>query len=492
MTNGWAIASGHRATTAAAEEVLRSGGNAIDACVAAGFAASVSEPTLTSLGGGGFLLARTAAGEEVVFDFFVDTPGLGMASLPHDLDFEEVVVSFSGADQGFHVGLASVAVPGCLGGWLHAHRRMGRLPLASVVAPARRLAEAGVEVNAQQAYLLRILQPILTRTAEAAGIVAPGGRLRTEGERMLNPALAAFLGALDERGFAEPSLAARIDSAMRAGNGLLTADDLVGYQVIERTPLEVRWRGHRLLTNPPPAFGGELVALGLLLLEERDGWPATIGSAEHAIALAEAMIATDDTRRVGEVSDALARRRATGGTTHVSIRDAEGNVASMTTSNGEGSGWVFPGTGVMANNMMGEDDLHPAGFHATSPGRRVASMMAPTVAVGPDGRSELVVGSGGSKRIRTALVQVLAGVIDQGRGLVDAVDAPRLHWDGDVLHAEPGWSEAALAALGDRWPVRRWEQRDLYFGGVHAVALETAAGDPRRGGSTAVGPAPAP
>ena len=134
----WAVASGHDATTAAAADVLGAGGNAIDACVAAGFAAAVAEPTLTSLGGGGFLLARTTAGEEVVFDFFVDTPGRrtdgAAAAISDQLDFEEVIVSFTGADQGFHVGLGSVAVPGCLAGWLHAHRRLGRLPLDEVVA----------------------------------------------------------------------------------------------------------------------------------------------------------------------------------------------------------------------------------------------------------------------------------------------------------------------------------------------------------------------
>ncbi|MFZ6005725.1 MAG: gamma-glutamyltransferase family protein [Actinomycetota bacterium] len=488
---GWAVASGHPATTEAAVEVLAVGGNAIDACVAAGFAASIAEPTLTSLGGGGFLLARTAEGEEVVFDFFVDTPGRPPAAgpAPRDvpLDFAEVVVRFSGADQSFHVGLGSVAAPGCLAGWLHAHRRLGRLDLDEVVAPARRLAETGVVVNEQQAYLLRILEPILTRTPEVAAIVAPAGRLLGLGDRMANPDLAAFLASLDERGFARPGLATRIDEAMRAGGGLLTRQDIEAYEVCERAPLEVRWRGHRLLTNPPPSFGGELVALGLLLLEERPGWPAEAGSADHAVALAEAMVATDDARARGVVSAELARRRASGGTTHVSVRDSEGAVATMTTSNGEGSGWVIPGTGVMANNMMGEDDLHPGGFHLSEPGHRVASMMAPTVVVGPDGAVELVLGSGGSKRIRTALLQVLAGVIDQGRDLAEVVEAPRLHWDGDELHVEPGWGPDALAALSARFPVRRWEQRDLFFGGVHAVAPGAAAGDPRRGGSARAG-----
>ncbi len=483
---GAAVASGHPATTAAAVELLQAGGNAFDACVAAGFAASVAEPTLTGLAGGGFLLARTTAGEEVVFDFFVDTPGRGLDAVPASLDFEEEIVRFPGADQGFHVGRASVAVPGCLAGWLHAHHRLGRLPLETVVAPAVRLAEEGVALNEQQAGLLRLLEPILTRTPEAAAIVAPGGRLLHQGEPFTNPALAAFLRELDPRGFAAPGVAEPAAADMAAHGGLLTAADLTGYAVVERPPLAVSWRGHRLLTNPPPAFGGELVALGLLLLEERAGWPAPAGSVDHAVALAEAMVATDAVRQAGTVAGELARRRATGGTTHVSVRDAEGNVATMTSSNGEGSGWVVPGTGVIANNMMGEDDLHPAGFHTSPAGERVASMMAPSLVVEADGTVQLALGSGGSKRIRTALLQVLAAAVDQGRALADAVEAPRLHWDGERLHAEPGWSEDALVALEARWPVVRWTVRDLYFGGAHAVAPGAAAGDPRRGGSATV------
>jgi gamma-glutamyltranspeptidase/glutathione hydrolase len=402
------------------------------------------------------------------------------------LDFEEVVVRFSGADQGFHVGRASVAVPGCLPGWLHAHRRLGRLDLEAVVGPARRLAEAGVVVNAQQAQLLRLLEPILTRTPAAAALVAPDGRLLGEGDRYANPELAAFLADVDPRAFAAPALAEAIVADMAVGGGLLTAADLAGYEVVERAPLAVSWRGHRLLTNPPPAFGGELVALGLLLLEEEPAWPARPGSPEHAVALVDAMVRADEVRAAGTVASELARRRATGGTTHVSVRDGEGNVATMTTSNGEGSGWVVPGTGIVANNMMGEDDLHPAGFHTSPPGQRVASMMAPSIVVDADGSVRLVVGSGGSKRIRTALLQVVAGVIDQGRDLEEAVGAPRLHWDGERVHAEPGWSDAALAAVEARRPVTRWTARDLYFGGVHAVGPGAAAGDPRRGGSIAL------
>jgi gamma-glutamyltranspeptidase/glutathione hydrolase len=480
------VASGHPATTAAALEVLAAGGNAVDACVGAGFAAAVAEPTLTSLAGGGFLLARPPSGEEVLFDFFVDTPGRGRPVGDRALDFAEVVVQFSGAEQAFHVGLGAVAVPGCLAGWLHAHRRLGRVSLDDVTAPARRLAEQGVTVNDQQSYLLRILEPILTRTPGPATVFAPGGRLLQRGDTLVNPELAAFLERLDDRGFAAPALAAAIESEMDAGGGLVTAADLAAYAVVERAPLVVEWRGHRLLTNPPPAFGGELVALALLELEGQPGWPAAVGTEAHVFALAESMVATEEVRAAGLVQSEL-RRRSTGGTTHVSVADAAGGVASMTTSNGEGSGCFLPGTGVMANNMLGEDDLHPGGFHLGPPGERVASMMAPSLVVDPGGEVRLVVGSGGSKRIRTALAQVIAAVVDAGRSAVAAVESPRLHWDGVQLHVEPGWPEASVAALEARWPVTRWPQPDLYFGGVQAVVPgREAAADPRRGGDAIV------
>jgi gamma-glutamyltranspeptidase/glutathione hydrolase len=170
------------------------------------------------------------------------------------------------------------------------------------------------------------------------------------------------------------------------------------------------------------------------------------------------------------------------------VTDTEGNIASMTTSNGECSGDLVPGTGILLNNMLGEDDLHPGGFHATPPGVRVASMMAPTVVLAPDGRAELVLGSGGSKRIRTAILQVVAAIVDGGLPVGEAVAAPRLHWDTDHVEVEPGWPGDVVDALTARWPVNTWPELDIYFGGVHAVTPGLdggAAGDPRRDGAAA-------
>jgi gamma-glutamyltranspeptidase/glutathione hydrolase len=472
------VACGHEAVADAAASVLRAGGNAFDACIAAGFAGAVAEVGFTSLGGGGFLLAHTAAGEEVLFDFFVDTPGLGLLG-ERQLHFLPIDVRFAAAHQVFHAGLGSVAVPGCLAGYLYVHRRLCRLPLDAVLAPAIDLARNGVTVDATMAELLGLLEPILTREAEAAAIVAPGGRILHEGDVLTNVDLAGYLAQLardTSASFYTGELASVIAARMRAGDGLVTEQDLAAYTVIEREPLVIHYRGERILTNPPPSFGGELIGLALRLDEDL-GPPPRWHSPEHLVRLVEVMVEVDRRRLDG----------ATKGTTQMTVVDGDGNVAAMTTSNGEASGDVIPGTGILLNNMLGEEDLHPVGFHAGPPGLRVASMMAPTIVRGRDGAVSLALGSGGSKRIRTAIGQVVTAVISHGRDLGDAVSAPRVHWDGEAVQVEPGFPAEAIEALRARWPVNEWPARNLYFGGVHAVQPPArTVGDRRRGGAVRV------
>ncbi len=493
------VASGHECVTGVARELLRAGGNAFDAVVAAGFASAVAEPALTSLGGGGFLLTRTAQGQANLFDFFTDTPGRGKASgdlAPH---FLPITVRFPGCDQIFNVGLGSVAAPGNLRGLLHAHRRLGRLPLVEVIAPAVALARDGLILNGRQAYFLELLEPIMTLTPDGCALFEPEGRYLKQGDRFWNPELAAFLETLPkdgEREFYEGEIARRIAQDMEEGGGLLTRADLAAYQVIERTPIGIDYRGLRLLTNPPPSFGGALIALSLRLLEDRRVGSLGFGSPLHATLLVAAMEEVDRLRAQGDLNvDELSEaalaastgriRTACGGTTHVSVCDGEGNAASMTTSNGEGSGYIAPGTGIMLNNMMGEDDPHPEGFHASPPGLRVASMMSPSLLLEGD-QVKLALGSGGSKRIRTAILQVISNVVDFGMSLHEAIESSRLHWDGECVQVEPGYSEAALRALRQRWNINEWDVHDVYFGGVHAVSPSgEGAGDHRRGGVAA-------
>lgn len=480
--------------------MLREGGNAFDAAIASGLAAIVVEPVLSSFGGGGFLLGRTAAGEATLFDFFVDTPGRGLAPGEREPCLEPLTVRFPGCDQVFNAGLGSVAVPGTLRGFLHVHRKLGRLPLAEVIAPAVELAREGGPLNGPQAYILELVGPIMVLTEEGRRLYSRDGQLLQEGDRLPNPELATFFESLlddGEREFHEGAIARRLVEDMENGHGLVTLEDLAGYRVIERRPLEHDYRGHRVLTNPSPSLGGSLLALSLDLMTEKDLSSSSWGEERHLHWLMRVMKEVDRLRDRGIIgpgdlpaatrAEALQRLRCSSqGTTHVSTWDADGNATSMTTSNGAGSGTFVPGTGIMLNNMMGEDDLHPDGFHASPPGQRVPSMMTPSLVLRDD-RLRLVLGSGGSKRIRTAVLQALSSVVDFDLGTREAIDAPRMHWDGASLQVEPGFDAAVLDALEREGSVTRWSNRDVYFGGVQAVAPDgTGAGDPRRGGCCVV------
>ncbi len=479
-----AVAAGDRQTVAAATSVLRAGGNAVDAAVGAGFAAAVTEPGLTSLGGGGFLLTRSPGDAAQLLDFFVDTPGRGLAATALSPHFTPVTVSFSGADQVFHAGYGSVAVPGVLTGYLTAHRRLGRLPLDQVVAPAQQIARKGAELSATQAEVLQLLTSILALTPEAKRLFLSEGSPPSEGQTLTNPEYADFLdllAAVDPSGWVELPQAQDAIAAMRANGGLLTLDDLREYRVRPRDPHVVGYRGARLTTNPPPSFGGSIVCTALLELERQLG-EGTTSTEPSARQLVESLHHATDAQKAGTPASSK-------GTTHVSVIDSDGMVASMTTSNGSCSGVLVPGTGVQLNNMMGEEDLHPDGFHAARPGTRVASMMAPSLLDLPDG-SVVAIGSGGSERIRSALLQTVAHLV-AGLPLGDAVAAPRVHFDGTASQLEPGVPDAVAAELAGLGPVNRWTKGSLYFGGVNAVRRHPdgrleAAGDARRHGSGAV------
>jgi len=500
------VASGHPLVTEAASTILSNGGNAFDAVVAAGFAAAVVEPALSSLGGGGFLMARPAGGREILFDFFVDTPGKGLAKGARKPHFFPVTVEFPGSSQVFNIGLGSVAVPGNLRGFIHVHSRLGSMDLADIVAPAARFARQGVSLNSHQAYFISLLEPIMLFSEEGRQIFLKDGRYLEEGDILKNPALADFLdeigrtrgGIIDD--FYKGSLGKDIVSDMARGGGLLTMADLAAYRVKERQPLRTEFCGYELVTNPPPSFGGFYISMTLELLEGLAvGDVCSYGDQRHLCILAQAMQQVEDYRKgMGFRLERPAKtwfERArqdirpcfSRGTTHVSVCDRHGNMASMTTSNGEGSGYFAPGTGIMLNNMMGEDDLHPEGFHASPPGIRVGSMMSPSI-IERDGSPVLVLGSGGSKRIRTALVQVIVNRLCFDLAVKEAVERPRIHWDGQVFQVEPGFEEHVMEAFESRFPVNVWEGIDVYFGGVHVVdpVAGQAAGDPRRGGAAVI------
>lgn len=493
--------------------MLEAGGNAFDAAAAALWTACVAEPLLAAPGGGGFLVARTGGGRDRMYDFFAQTPLVRRPS--REEDFREILADFGTVQQAFHIGLGAVATPGLVAGAFAFHRDLGRMPAQVVMEPAIRAARDGVQVNSMQAYLARILRPIVHDTESARSLYAPGGRVVEEGDLLHLPEMADFLAALAREGadlFYRGVVAERVDEASRQGGGHLRRDDFARYRVVVRRPLRVEWRGHTILTNPPPASGGLLVGFGLLALEQA-GALDDIDPSASALAVADTLAAMHHAR-MGESLDegldpAAAERVLTPeiasrylqvvrrhppadrGTTQVSVVDRDGNAASLTISNGEGCGWAVPGCGFMLNNMLGEADLQPRGFGRWPPDTRLTSMMAPTLVEERASDRIVALGSGGSNRIRSAILQFVVALVGQGLPLKEAVGRPRLHVEGRRLEIEGGFPDAVLAALERRWPERVvWPETNLFFGGVHAVDSGpegmTGYGDPRRGGVASV------
>jgi gamma-glutamyltranspeptidase/glutathione hydrolase len=466
------VAAGHPLTATAGAEVLREGGTAVDAALAAMMAAMAAEPLLTGLGAGGYMLVGTPDGEDVLLDFFVEAAGRGRDGAPH-ADLVAAEVFFGDVSQTFHVGAASAGPYGMPAGLCEAHRRWGTMPLADLAAPAIRAARRGVALNAQQAYVFEILRPIVLSSPEARRHYVRDGRPLREGDVLVQLELADALERLAADGaapFYTGDVAAAICAWVDERGGLLSADDLAAYRPVPREPVRVAYRGREVVTNPPPSAGGILIAAALEELDARPGppaLPALVAALQHA-----------QERRTPEFLEQL------GSTTHISVLDADGWACSVTQSNGEGSGVVVPGTGVHLNNMMGEQDLSPLGFFSHPPGRRLPSMMAPTL-VRRDGRVEIAVGSAGSNRIRSAVLQVISRIVDEGLDPEAALQAPRVHWENGVVFCEPGVDTAALEAEGCE--LERFRALNLFFGGAQCVARAPdgtlrGAGDPRRGG----------
>jgi len=496
------VAAGHPVTAGAAAEALAAGGNAFDGVVAAAWTACVAEPVLASLGGGGFLTARRADGQVVVYDFFVAAPRRADPRRRHPIRAD-----FGGAAQEFHIGLGSVAVPGVVAGLFRIQRELGRLPMARLLAPARRAAEEGFVLNEFQGRLFQVVRAIYTATPEARSVFGRGdGTLVGAGDRLRQPALAGVLERLAREGpacFYRGALAEAIAALCRDSG--VDRRDLAAYRVIRRAPLAYGFRGARVYSNPPPASGGLLVRLVLEILQSA---PAAVEPEAAARRLAAALSCMEQARedcldpRGRLAPDCLGARRwlecwrargggpppATRGTTHISVADGEGGLAALSLSNGEGCGHLVPGTGIMLNNMLGEADVHPGGFDRLDPGERPGSMMAPTLARTPDG-AWLATGSGGSARIRSAVAQVLVHMIEGGLAPAEAVARPRLHVEGGRLQIEGGHPQAG--ALGACYPgARLWAGRNLYFGGAHSLRVHwgrgtcAGAGDPRRAGAS--------
>jgi gamma-glutamyltranspeptidase/glutathione hydrolase len=495
---GGAIAAADPTATAVGLEVLRGGGNAADAAVATALALAVVYPEAGNLGGGGFAVARLG-GKVSALDFRETAPAAARRDMFLDARGEPV-------PDASVVGPLAAGVPGSPAGLWELHRKLGRLPWARLVEPARRLAAEGFVVGRHLHDLLgsKESRALLSRFPETAQLWLPGGEPPPVGSRLRLPDLAATLAAYAERGpaaLAAGPVAAAVEAASRRHGGVLVATDLAAYRPVWRSPLAIDAFGWRIAAMPLPSSGGILIGQALAVLE-RLGWARLPRyGADRAHLLAEAFrgafadrfllgdpattraTAADllsprwIARRAAGIDLARARRsqdmkpwpgepaggRGGSETTHLSVIDAEGGMVSLTTTLNAlfGCGLYVPGAGFFLNDEMDDFATAPGRpnlfqliqgeANAVAPAKRMLSSMVPLVAW--RGEEELALGGRGGSRIPTHVAQALLNVIADGDSLADALGRPRLHhqWLPDQIEAEEdALSPEARAALERR------------------------------------------
>jgi gamma-glutamyltranspeptidase / glutathione hydrolase len=453
-----AIAAGHPATAEAGIEILAESGSAADATVAACLASCVAETVMTGLLGGGHAIYFDAAsGRARNLDCFVAVPGLGAER--RDVQLLELDVPFGAELVHYAVGIASCGVPGVLAGLDALHRGHGRLPWPRLVEPALRLARDGVDFPRAHAACLEMLAPVMTMN-EGARIYSPGGELLAAGARLRQPGLVRALELVADEGprsIYEGSLANALLDLMAERGGVVTRADLETYEARWSEPLEIAYAGTRMLTRAGLLPIGE----ALTRLPPLRG----LSPGERAVALARTLDGAGPETH----------------TTNLAVVDPDGNACVLTTSLGLGSGDFLPGLDMHLNSMLGEGDLIRGPLEA---GDRMSSMMSPALALDGDGLA-LAGGAAGGTRLRSAFVQVAAGILDEGLPPAEAVSRGRLHPAAGLVHLEPGFEDSVAVALEQSgFEVRSWPAPHHYFGGVSVVTRTGAAGDPRRSGAS--------
>ena len=498
------VATGSQEATQAAVDMLKSGGNAFDAAVSAVFTSMTSEFSLTGAGGGGAMMIRTPILEPTIYDFFVDTPP---RTGTEELDFLGIEVDFGDSTQIFHIGKGSAAVPGTLLGLVTIHEQFGVLPLSVVLEPAIHLAREGSILNSKQAYIFKLLEPIFSYTAEGRALFYTQGKMLSEGDRFINSDFASFLEKVSFEGaaFFYHGEGAELIGQIFKDGGLLNEKALRQYHVAVRKPVMTTFMDTLVYSNPAPSVGGTLIIFLLQLLEESKIKNVQISDIFNAMATTNAArhnVCTNpnDEYQINHLLEekifsfyfnkfCAQSRRITddnsipnrGATTHVSVIDKDLNAASVTTTNGEGCGHILPGTGIMLNNMLGEEDLNPLGFHQWTHPMRLPTMMSPTIIM-KERQPYILLGSGGSNRIRSALIQVILNCIDKDMGIEEAILSPRIHLEGNQLYIEPG-IDIVDNEVPDHISLHPFEEKNLFFGGVNAVTLTEGGSDPRREGT---------
>jgi len=516
--------------TDAAVAVLRSGGNAVDAAIAAGFALAVTHPSAGNLGGGGFMLIRMADGRATFLDFRESAPAKASRNMYIGADGKPSRDSIS--------GWRASGVPGTVRGLEYASKKYGRKPWAELVAPAIELAMRGFPVSYDLSAGLKAAREELDPYPDSKRIFLKNGRFYEPGERFSQPELGMTLERIAHGGareFYEGDVARRLAAAMESHAGTITLEDLKNYKVVERQPLTGNYRGYEIITSPPPSSGGVAMIEVMGMLEGTGYEKAGAGSAAaiHRVAEALRRAFADRAEYLGDpdfakvpvagllAPDYLARLRQSidpehatpsaqvragkpagyegAQTTHYSVVDGEGNAVAVTytLNNSYGSGVTAPGLGFLLNDEMEDFAAQPGGpnmfgliqgeANAIAPGKRPLSSMTPTIVL-HDGKLFLVTGSPGGPRIISAVTEMVLNALDFGMDVQDAVNWPRFHhqWLPDTLYVERGTSPDTVALL-----VARGHKVETIRSMGEVEAIQAAGGqlegatDPRSEGKAA-------
>ena len=496
-----AIAAGSKEAVETAKQIFCDGGNAFDAGVAAVFTSMTSEFALTGAGGGGIMLGMDGKNPPMIYDFFVNCPKL----TNHTIDFQKISVDFGNTMQDFYIGKGSTAIPGNIAGLLDIHSAKGVLPLRAVLEPAIYIAKNGVKLSKYQHYINYLVKPILLHSKEGNHMFSNKNKFLNEGDVFKNPNFADFLSLLSRYGknFFYKGEGAEVIHKFYHSSGYINKQELSNYRVQIRKPININIGEYQIITNPAPSYGGTLMIFMLNLLKNSNQLNPNM------IQLVKAMELTSMARKEvcnnpndemeinGVLDQKISNKYLTlfndnsfigdtsklsgfGSTTHISIIDKWNNIFSLTTTNGEGCGHFIPEFGIMMNNMLGEQDLNPYGFHQWTMQRRLPTMICPTIIL-KNNKPVYILGSGGSNRIRSAITQVLLNLIIKNMSLKEAINAPRIHLEGQELYFEPG-----IEVPNDKYfkhiKIIPFENKSLFFGGVNCVTQNEAIGDFRRGG----------
>jgi gamma-glutamyltranspeptidase/glutathione hydrolase len=520
------VVSGSPLASEVGRDILQAGGNAVDAAVAVGFALAVVHPEAGNLGGGGFMLVRTSYGAVAALDYRETAP----AAASHDMYLNRQGEPTALSEKG-HL---AAGVPGSVAGLVEAHRRFGRLPLRQVIEPAVHLAEDGFVVDEYRSRSIDEYRAWLyTYPASRRYFLPDSGQAPAPGSRWAQRDLGRTLRAIQNRGaagFYTGWVADSIVAEMKRGGGLISREDLAGYQAIWREPIKISYRDYTIYSMPPASSGGVTLALILNIMEGYSPLPP-FGSPALLHREAEAMrrAFTDRNTYLGDpgfvrmpldrllskeyaasLRDQIAPGRATptppfdptlrdgNSTTHYSVVDSEGNSVSCTTTLNDsyGSTVAVSGAGFLLNDEMDDFATAPGRpniygliqgeANAIQPGKRMLSAMTPSIVLDPSGKLFMVVGTPGGPTIITQVYHVVSNVIDHGMPLPDAVAAPKMHHQAlpDAIRVErTGFQPATLKALGALG--HAIETRGPW-GDVEAI-IRTATGwqgvsDPRLGG----------